>query len=172
MSVDYSHYPKGIIMKIKKPAKQYNKIISPMPIIDKTINKHLENQLHLPEEIIKIGEKPISKPIMINNDENRKTYLKSPDEYILLLTIIAATRQSAAQRETTQLPGESSHSQEIIVINKTHFFKLVDQHAKLQHQHSVNLLLSEPNTHSELKNTSICPICYSFLLNKQHTHRS
>ena len=153
-------------MKIKEPAKQYNKIILPMPIIDKTdktINKHLENQLHLPEEIIKIGEKPISKPNMINNDENRKAYLKSPDEYILLLTIIAAT---------TLLAGESSHSQEIMVINKTHFFKLVDQHAKLQHQHSVNLLLSEPNAHSDLKNAAICPICYSFLLNKQHTHRS
>lgn len=89
MSVDYSHYPKGIIMKIKGPAKQYNKIILPMPTIDKTINKHFENQLPSPEGIIKIGENPISKPNMINKDKNRKTYLKSPDEYILLLTIIA-----------------------------------------------------------------------------------
>ncbi|MFV8800211.1 hypothetical protein ACNSO8_16575 [Yersinia sp. LJYL362] len=160
-------------MKIKEPAKQYNKIILPIQIIDKTnkaINKYPENQLNLPEEIIKIDKKNISKPDMLNNNKNRKTYLKSADESILLLTIIAATRQSAAQRETTQLPDESRNSQEIIVINKTQLTQWVDRHVK--YQHSVNLLLSEPNTHADPKNTAICPICYSFLLNKQHTHRS
>ncbi|HHA0037178.1 TPA: hypothetical protein ACOEXB_003935 [Yersinia enterocolitica] len=158
-------------MKIKEAAKQYNKVT--LPIIDKTnkaINKHLGNQLNLPEEIIKISEKHISKPNTLNNDKNRKKYLKSADEYILLLTIIAATKKSAVEREMTLLPDESRNSQEIIVINKTQLTQWVDRHIK--YQHSVNLLLSEPNTHSDPQNTAICSICYSFLLNKQHTHRS
>ncbi|HDL6963747.1 TPA: hypothetical protein PXM28_003092 [Yersinia enterocolitica] len=90
---------------------------------------------------------------LLNNKDVVK-YLKSADEYAFLLTFIAATTKSEALRNTIISPTWARNPEKMSEINKVHLTKWIDQHVKSQHRCTVDLLLSAPDMHAELRNNA------------------
>ncbi|CNK00282.1 Uncharacterised protein [Yersinia aldovae] len=94
----------------------------------------------------------------LSNNENIVNYLKSADEYAFLLTIIATTTTSDVLRDNiinsvdTDISTDSSSSAGMSYSeNRDELTTWVNKHVKPEHKSKVDLLLSAPNKHAELK---------------------